>query len=157
MTSWLSKNPFLIGLLSIITAGVLYYVSFNGLRIGINSAIEEMAVGYALVFQLVELIGLSLKFAGKLKPENKTDKYIYIPLEITLYLVLIVDFLMVFLGYQGFNNIGTDPFNQTVIVSGRLIISLLASVFPEILTIFGLLLWAEAYDHFKTPKVTRLS
>lgn len=153
MTNWLSKQPFLIGLLASITAGILYYVSFKGLKIGINTSISEMAIGYAIAFQLVELIGLSLQFSGKLKSNNKTDNNIFKVIEYALYVVLVVDFLMVFLGYQGFNNLGPTAFNQVVIVAGRLVISLLAAVFPELLTLFALHLFSEA----SKPIVTDIS
>ncbi|MFH2019041.1 MAG: hypothetical protein ABII80_00265 [bacterium] len=158
MNNWLKEQRFLIGFIALGTAGYLYYLSFNGLKIGINISIAQMAIGYAIAFQLFELIGLILKFTGKLVPNDKNEKYIFKTIEYTLYVVLIVDFLMVFLGYQGFNDLGPGViFNKVVIVLGRLLISLLAAVFPELLTIFAIHLWGEAWAKLQEPIVTDVS
>lgn len=152
----------LIGLLSLATAGILYSISIQSLAFGLGS-VDLMANAtdtsqlFAWSINLLEIIGLCWILAEEmqLKGDAKEDRYLNAVISIAMIVILAGDFSAILYASGGLTNLPGDWFGKILGGVLRVIKSIIGAAGSETLILIGLYLIIEWFQQYAlVPETT---
>lgn len=145
----------LIGIISLVTAGILYSISIQSLAFGLGSVdlmtnATDTSQLFAWSINLLEIIGLCWILAKEmqLKGDAKEDRYLNAVISIAMIVILAGDFSAIMYASGGLTKLPGDWFGKILGGALRVIKSIIGAAGSETLILIGLYLIIEWFQQY---------